>query len=52
MFLNQNASKLTEERRKDLQREARKQQLAKEARQPQRKTEKKSPLWTRVLTLL
>ncbi|MEP7293157.1 MAG: hypothetical protein ABI835_15345 [Chloroflexota bacterium] len=52
MFLNQSDTRLSDERRKDLQREAKQQRLAKESRQPQRKDRKQSPLWTRVWTLL
>ena len=52
MFLNERDTRLSDERRKDLQREANRERLAKEARQPQRKDRKQSPLWTRVWTLL
>jgi hypothetical protein len=52
MFLNERDTKLSDERSKDLQREAKQERLAKESRQPQRKDRKQRPLWTRVWTLL
>lgn len=52
MHFNESNTRLNDERRKDLRREADRQRLAKEAQQPERKPAKKSPLWTRVWTLL
>ncbi len=53
MFFNETNIRLTEQRRKDLQREADQQRQAQQyTRRAPRKDEKKSPLWTRVWTLL
>jgi hypothetical protein len=51
MFLNEKDLRYTDERRKDLRREADQQRLAKESRRSERKPTKKSPLWTRVWVL-
>jgi len=51
MFLNERDLRLSDERRKDLQREAAQERLAKESRRDQRKQSKNSPLWTRVWML-
>ena len=51
MLFNEKDLRATDERRKDLRREADQERLAKESRRSERKTDKKSPLWTRVWVL-
>ena len=54
MFLNEKDLRLSEERRKDLWREAKQERLAKESRQDPHKTrsvQKINPLWLRVWML-
>jgi len=54
MFLNEKDLRMSEERRKELWREAKQERLAKESRQNQQKSrtnQKTSPLWTRVWVL-
>ena len=48
MFLNEKDRRYSEERRKDLRREANQERLAKESRRDQRKERKTSPLWARI----
>ena len=54
MFLTEKDLRMSEERRKDLWREAKQERLAKETRRDQRKSrnlQKTSPLWTRIWML-
>ena len=55
MFLNEKDVRMSEERRKDLWREAKQDRLAKESRwldQKTRSTHKTSPVWMRVIWIL
>ena len=51
MFLNEKDLRYSEERRKDLRREANRERLAKASRRDERKERKASPLWMRVWIL-
>lgn len=51
MLLNERDIRLSEERRKDLRRQADQERLAKQSRRSEGKNGKKSPLWTRVWVL-
>ena len=54
MFLNEKDLRMSEERRKELWREAKQERLAKESRRVEQKTrssQKNSPLWMRVWIL-
>ncbi len=50
-MFNERDLRATEERRKDMRRDADRERLAKQARQSDRKPTKKSPLWTRIWVL-
>ncbi|HVU11646.1 MAG TPA: hypothetical protein VHD90_10220 [Phototrophicaceae bacterium] len=51
MFLNERDIRYSEERRKDLWREAKRERLARQSRRDQRQPRKTSPLWARVWVL-
>lgn len=51
MYLNESDVRSTEERRKDLRRQAERERLVKQSRLTQKRTRRSAPLWLRVWTL-